>query len=142
MYNEIEIKLALGRIIKYISSRGYSVDFSSNAYYIVREESKVYAPKRYKSTIKCICALLHEAGHIDEPSSILLQARKSKKRDRAIIIEQEYFAWKNGLNIAQQLNICTDTLRKAYMQEWIAHWNSYLNLGENDPLDVLIDSYT
>lgn len=140
-FNYLEHQLALGRVIKFIASRGYSVSFSSNTYYVVKAEQTVYAPKRYKNSCTCICALLHEAGHIVLNSSILLQARYSNKRNKAVIIEQEYLAWSEGLNIAKHLYIATPAFTQFYIKEWISNWSSYIEIHKPATLDSLIAAY-
>lgn len=141
MFNEIEFKIALGRIEKYLTSRGYSVQYDSNSYYI-DDEYIVHAPKQYKyTTLKTICALLHEAGHTQQPDSILLYSAKSVKRNQAVVIEQEYLAWSKGLDIGYELNIMTDELRSLYIQEWIRHWTSYINLGFDPCFNQLVEPY-
>ena len=96
MYNPIEHQIALGRIEEFISSRGYSVKYDSTEYYVDWSDNTIHAPKRYKTNPKLICALLHEAGHIITPDSLLLHSKRSMKRNQAVVIEQEYLAWSNG----------------------------------------------
>ena len=141
MFNEIEFKIALGRIEKYLTSRGYSVQYDSNSYYI-DEDNIIHAPKQYKhTTLKTLCALLHEAGHTQQPDSILLTGSKTVKRNQAVVIEQEYLAWSKGLDIGYELNIMTDELRTLYIQEWIRHWTSYINLGFDPCFNQLAEPY-
>ena len=141
MYNPIEHQIALGRIEKFISSRGYSVKYDSNTYYVNWTECTIHAPKQYRNSPKLICALLHEAGHICTPDSLLLHARASTKRNQAVVIEQEYLAWSAGFRIAEELNIYTDSFIKVYTQEWISHWTSYVNLGLNPAFNSLAEPY-
>ena len=142
MFNSVEYKIALGRIEEYLTSRGYSVKYDSNSYYI-DEDYIIHAPKQYKyTTLKTICALLHEAGHTQVPDSILLLAAKSTKRNQAVVLEQEYLAWSKGLDIGYTLNIMTEELRSLYIQEWIRHWSSYINLGFDPCFNQLVTPYT
>ena len=141
MYNPIEHQIALGRIEKFISSRGYSVKYDSNTYYVNWTECTIHAPKQYRNSPKLICALLHEAGHICTPDSILLHTRASIKRNQAVVIEQEYLAWSTGVNIADELNIITESFIKYYTQEWISHWTSYVNLGFDPAFNSLAEPY-
>jgi len=73
-----------------------------------------------------ICGLLHEAGHAVQPSSVFTTLRRSKKRDVAIIIEQEYKAWESGWDIARVCNICTDSLHAEYIRSWMHSWSRYI----------------
>ena len=141
MYNPIEHQIALGRIEEFISSRGYSVKYDSTEYYVDWSDNTIHAPKRYRTNPKLICALLHEAGHIITPDSLLLHSKRSMKRNQAVVIEQEYLAWSNGINIADELNIMTESFIRVYTQEWIRHWTSYVNLGFDPAFNTLVEPY-
>ena len=141
MFNPIEHQIALGRIEEFISSRGYSVKYDSTSYFVNHEECTIHAPKQYKHTSKLICALLHEAGHIITPDSLLLHARATTKRNQAVVIEQEYLAWSAGFRIAEELNIYTEAFSRVYTQEWISHWGSYVNLGLDPAFNSLVEPY-
>ena len=73
-----------------------------------------------------IIGLLHEAGHTVQPRSQFNDMRKSIKRDKAIIIEQEYSAWVYGWTIAEELYIDTPVLYEAYKQSWLKYWTQYI----------------
>jgi hypothetical protein len=141
MFNEIEFKIALGRIEKFLTSRGYSVKYDSNSYYI--EESTVHAPRQYrdKHNTKLLCALLHEAGHTITPDSILFNTPRSKKRDCMIVLEQEYLAWMEGLNIARALRITTPELTNLYLKEWTRNWWSYIKHHHHVNFSILVEPY-
>ena len=142
MFNEIEFKLALGRIEKYLTSRGYSVKYDSNSYYI-DEEYIVHAPKQFRNKCnpKLLCALLHEAGHTTVPDSILFNTPRSKKRDCMIVLEQEYLAWMEGLNIARKLYIATPELTSLYLKEWTRNWWSYIEHHPHVNFSILVEPY-
>jgi hypothetical protein len=125
MFNDIEYKIALGRILKFITSRGYSVNLRSNSFAVIEEEQLVTAPHN-ASGVNLICSLLHEAGHIVQSKSNFSSLRKSIKRDKAIIYEQEYQAWFLGWQIAEELNIDSPELYITYRQSWLTHWSSYI----------------
>lgn len=125
MFNDIEYKIALGRILKFITSRGYSVNLRSNSFAVIEEEQLVTAPHN-ASGVNLICSLLHEAGHIVQSKSNFSSLRKSIKRDKAIIYEQEYQAWFLGWQIAEELYIDTSTLYTEYRKAWMKYWLSYI----------------
>lgn len=125
MYNEIECKIALGRVLKFITSRGYSVNLRSNSFAVIEEEQLVTAPHN-ASGLNLICSLLHEAGHIVQSKSNFSSLRKSMKRNKAIIYEQEYQAWYLGWQIAEELNIDTNSLYTEYRKLWMKYWLSYI----------------
>ena len=131
MYNEIEYKIALGRVLKFITSRGYSVNLRSNSFAVIEEEQLVTAPHN-ASGANLICSLLHEAGHTVQPRSQFNDLRKSIKRDKAIIIEQEYSAWVYGWTIAEELYIDTPVLNAAYKQSWLKYWTQYIEYITKD----------
>lgn len=141
MFNTIEFKIALGRIEKYLSSRGYSVEYDSNAYYVDTDTDSIHAPKQYMYTEKSLCALLHEAGHTQCPNSELLSIYRHSKSDQAIVIEQEYLAWSKGLDIARELNIATREFTRVYKSEWIRHWTSYINIGMDPAFKIMAQPY-
>ncbi len=141
MYNIIERKIALGRIEKYLSSRGYSVKYNSNTYYINVNTSTIHARKQHKFSDKSLCALLHEAGHTQCYDSELLTIYRRSKVDQALVIEQEYCAWVKGLDIARELNIATPAFAKTYKFEWVKHWCSYINMGASPLFNTLAEPY-
>jgi hypothetical protein len=141
MFNTIEHQIALGRIEKYLTSRGYSVKYDSNSYYIDTEQDTIHAPKQYIHTEKLLCALLHEAGHTQCPDSELLTIYRHSKSDQALVIEQEYQAWSIGLDIARELNIATPAFTRVYKSEWIKHWTSYINIGMDPAFKIMAEPY-
>ena len=116
----------LSKIVKYLESRGFTVKLDSNAFGYYGEEDLITCAKRSQGTPEFICALLHEAGHSEQPHSEFIDLKKSKKRDQAIIIEMEYTAWYYGLEIAKELDILSTDLESIYRSEWLKHWNSYI----------------
>lgn len=141
MFNPIDFKIALGRIERYLTSRGYSVEYDSNSYYIDTETDVIHAPKQYINTEKLLCALLHEAGHTQCPDSELLSIYRHSKSDQALVIEQEYQAWSIGLDIARELNIATPTFTRVYKSEWIKHWTAYINIGMDPAFKIMAEPY-
>ena len=141
MFNTIDFKIALGRIEKYLSSRGYSVEYDSNTYYVDTDSDSIHAPKQYMYTEKSLCALLHEAGHTQCPDSELLSIYRHSKSDQALVIEQEYLAWSKGLDIARELNIATREFTRIYKSEWIRHWTSYINIGMDPAFKIMAQPY-
>ena len=142
MYNPIEFKIALGRIEEYLTSRGYSVKYDSNSYYI-DDECTVHAPKRYRNerNSKLLCALLHEAGHTNCADSILFNVARSRKRDVSIVLEQEYLAWAEGIQIARKLRIDTPELLTLYYKEWVRNWWSYIDNHQHVNFSQLAEPY-
>jgi len=141
MYNIIERKIALGRIEEYLTSRGYSVKYDSNTYYLDQDTNTIHALKQYKYTNKSLCAILHEAGHTQCPDSELLSIYRRSKVDQALVIEQEYRAWDKGLTIARELHISTPAFVKIYKFEWVKHWCSYINMGASPLFETLAEPY-
>ncbi len=141
MYNIIERKIALGRIEEYLTSRGYSVKYDSNTYYLDQDTNTIHALKQYKYTNKALCAILHEAGHTQCPDSELLSIYRRSKVDQALVIEQEYRAWDKGLSIARELHISTPAFVKIYKFEWVKHWCSYINMGASPLFETLAEPY-
>ena len=141
MYNIIERKIALGRIEEYLTSRGYSVKYDSNTYYLDQDTNTIHALKQYKYTNKALCAILHEAGHTQCPDSELLSIYRRSKVDQALVIEQEYRAWDKGLSIARELHIATSAFVKIYKFEWVKHWCSYINMGASSLFETLAEPY-
>ena len=141
MFNTIDFKIALGRIEKYLSSRGYSVEYDSNTYYVDTDTDSIHAPKQYMYTEKSLCALLHEAGHTQCSDSELLSIYRHSKSDQALVIEQEYLAWSKGLDIARELNIATREFTRIYKSEWIRHWTSYINIGLDPAFRTMAQPY-
>jgi hypothetical protein len=141
MYNIIERKIALGRIEEYLTSRGYSVKYDSNTYYLDADTNTIHALKQYKYTNKSLCAILHEAGHTQCPDSELLSIYRRSKVDQALVIEQEYRAWDKGLSIARELHISTPAFVKIYKFEWVTHWCSYINMGASPLFETLAEPY-
>ena len=133
MYNIIERKIALGRIEEYLTSRGYSVEYDSNTYYLDTDSNTIHAPKQYKYTTKSLCALL--------PDSELLTIYRRSKVDQALVIEQEYRAWDKGLSIARELRIASREFVQIYKFEWVKHWCSYINMGASPLFDTLAEPY-
>lgn len=141
MFNPIEFKIALGRIEKYLTSRGYSVKYDSNSYYLDMNTDTIHAPKQYKHTEKLLCALLHEAGHTQCTDSELLTIYRHSKSDQALVIEQEYQAWSKGLDIARELNIATPAFTRMYKSQWVKHWCSYINMNILPAFQTLAEPY-
>lgn len=141
MFNTIDFKIALGRIEMYLTSRGYSVEYDSNSYYIDTDTDTIHAPKQYMHTEKLLCALLHEAGHTQCPDSELLSIYRHSKSDQALVIEQEYQAWSIGLDIARELNIATPAFTRIYKSEWIKHWTAYINIGMDPAFKIMAEPY-
>jgi len=141
MYNIIERKIALGRIEEYLTSRGYSVKYDSNTYYLDQDTNTIHALKQYKYTNKSLCAILHEVGHTQCPDSELLSIYRRSKVDQALVIEQEYRAWDKGLSIARELHISTPAFVKIYKFEWVKHWCSYINMGASPLFETLAEPY-
>lgn len=137
MYNEVEYKIALGRVVKFITSRGYTVNLRSTSFGVIEEEQLVTAPHN-ASGVNLICSLLHEAGHIVQNKSNFSQLRNTIKRNKAIILEQEYTAWSDGYKIAEELYIDSPELYIAYRQSWLTHWSSYINAVNTEPQSRVI----
>jgi len=125
MYNPVEYKIALGRVVKFITSRGYTVNLKSNSFYLIEEDRIVAAPHN-ASGYNMICSLLHEAGHIVQSTTEFKLLRSTLKRNKAIILEQEYQAWMHGWNISIELNLNTPELYIYYRKSWLAHWSTYI----------------
>ena len=136
---------ALSKIVNYLESRGYTVKLNSNTFGYYEEEQLITAPTSAQGTINMIIGLLHEAGHSEQSDSSFLTLRKSIKRDKAIIAEQEYTAWYHGYTIAEELNITTKELYTEYRKAWLLYWTQYIErlYKDNDTqlLKEIIEAY-
>lgn len=125
MTEEQHIK-ALSKIVNYLETRGFTVKLNSNTFGYYEEEQLITAPTRAQGTVNMIIGLLHEAGHTEQSASSFSQLRKSIKRDKAIIAEQEYTAWYYGWQIAEELHITTKELQTQYRKSWLLYWTQYI----------------
>jgi len=117
---------ALTQIVNYLETRGFTVKLNSNTFGYYEEEQLITAPTRAQGTIGLIIGLLHEAGHTEQSASSFADLRKSFKRDKAIIAEQEYTAWFHGWSIAEELNITSKELYTQYRKSWLLYWTQYI----------------
>lgn len=124
--NSKEYTIALNRILEYLESRGFDVQLDSNSFGVYMDEQRITCSSRAQGTYLMIASLLHEAGHVVQPKSSFSSLRKSKKRDQAIVVEQEYTAWKLGWEIAQELDIDTSTLYQEYHKAFLTYWTQYI----------------
>jgi hypothetical protein len=124
--SEAEYNHALDQIVNYLTVRGIECNLHSNTFAYYPEDDRITCASNSHGTISMICGLLHEAGHAVQPSSVFTTLRRSKKRDVAIIIEQEYKAWESGWDIARVCNICTDSLHAEYIRSWMYSWSRYI----------------
>ena len=124
--NPLIYKVSLGRVVHYLESQGYEVKLNSNSFGFFEEDALITAPTKAHGTDSMIIGLLHEAGHTVQPRSQFNDMHKSLKRDKAIIIEQEYSAWVYGWTIAEELHIDTPVLEQAYKQSWLKYWTQYI----------------
>lgn len=140
-----QLDKAVARVVSYLKSRGVSVNLNSNSFGYYSEEDLITTPSSSQYSISLLIGLLHEAGHSQQPESPFKCLRKSKKRNKCIIIEQEYTAWQIGLSIAHELDIVTKELYKEYMKAWVNYWTTYcIAVYKNDDpvyIERLIESY-
>ena len=140
-----QYETALARIVKYLKGRGVTVNLNSNAFGYYEEEQLITTPTKAQGTIGMIVGLLHEAGHDKQQQSTFLPLRKSKKRDKAIVTEQEYTAWVEGWSIASQLKIAHEELYITYRKSWLLYWTQYIErlykVDDAGQLNHIIDSY-
>jgi hypothetical protein len=140
-----QYETALARIVKYLKGRGVTVNLNSNAFGYYEEEQLITTPTKAQGTIGMIVGLLHEAGHTKQQQSTFLPLRKSKKRDKAIVTEQEYTAWVEGWSIANQLKIAQEELYITYRKSWLLYWTQYIErlykVNDVGQLNHIIDSY-
>ena len=142
---EKQYEKALARIVNYLEGRGYTVKLNSNTFGYYEEDQLITAPTGAQGTIGLIIGLLHEAGHSEQSDSSFLNMRKSIKRDKAIVTEQEYTAWFHGWSIAEALKITTKELFTEYRKSWLLYWTQYIErLYKDDDramLNKIIDAY-
>jgi hypothetical protein len=142
---EKQYEKALARIVNYLEGRGYTVKLNSNTFGYYEEDQLITAPTGAQGTIGLIIGLLHEAGHSEQSDSSFLNMRKSIKRDKAIVTEQEYTAWFHGWTIAEELKITTKELYTEYRKSWLLYWTQYIErlYKDNDRnlLEEIIDAY-
>jgi len=139
MTEEQHIK-ALSKIVNYLETRGFTVKLNSNTFGYYEEEQLITAPTRAQGTVNMIIGLLHEAGHTEQSASSFSQLRKSIKRDKAIIAEQEYTAWYYGWQIAEELHITTKELQTQYRKSWLLYWTQYIERLYKDEDHAWCDS--
>ena len=131
---------ALSQIVNYLETRGFTVKLNSNTFGYYEEEQLITAPTRAQGTINLIIGLLHEAGHAEQSASSFANLRKSIKRDKAIIAEQEYTAWFHGWSIAEELNISSKELYIQYRKSWLLYWTQYIERLYKDDDRVILSS--
>ena len=131
---------ALSKIVAYLKSRGYTVKLNSNSFGFYKEEQLITAPTGAQGTIGLIIGLLHEAGHAEQSESSFIAMRKSIKRDKAIVTEQEYTAWFHGWSIAEELNISSKELFTQYRKSWLLYWTQYIERLYKDDDRVILSS--
>ena len=131
---------ALSKIVTYLKSRGYTVKLNSNSFGYYKEEQLITAPTGAQGTIGLIIGLLHEAGHAEQSESSFIAMRKSIKRDKAIVTEQEYTAWFHGWQIAEELNITSKELFTQYRKSWLLYWTQYIERLYKDDDRVILSS--
>ena len=124
--NPKEYFIALNRILEYLDARGFDVQLDSNSFGVYMDEQRITCSSRAQGTYLMIISLLHEAGHVIQDRSTFINLRKSKKRDQAIVVEQEYTAWKLGWEIAQELNIDSTILYREYNKAFLTYWTQYI----------------
>lgn len=130
--SEAEYNHALDQIVKYLTVRGIECNLHSNTFAYYPDDDRITCAVNAQGTYSMICGLLHEAGHAIQSRSQFTKLRKSRKRNIAIIIEQEYKAWESGWIIAQQLSICTEALYTEYLRSWMNSWTRYIEqISEN-----------
>jgi len=113
------------KVIAHLSDIGIEVKLNSNVYCFDRDEEIIYCA--YNSDpIITLCSLLHEAGHALQSKSTFAELRSSIYRDKSIIAEQEYSAWREGLELANKLLITTPELETRYKKLWMKCWSNYL----------------
>jgi hypothetical protein len=135
-----QYKVALSKIVNYLTTRGYTVNLKSNTFGFFFEEDLIVCPAQSKG-LSMLSGLLHEAGHAVQSDSVFAGLRKTNKRNKAIIAELEYTAWFHGWSIAEELDICTNELWLYYRQQWLTYWSEYIERVYEKPTDKLyIDS--
>lgn len=123
---------AINKVCKHLKQLGIEVNLNSNTYCFDRDESTIYCAYNSDAIIT-LCSLLHEAGHALQSSSTFELLRSSLYRDKAIIAEQEYTAWKEGWALAQQLNLNCSHIELTYKKIWMKCWMQYItNLSHSD----------
>lgn len=118
-------KRAINKVVKYINALGVEVNLNSRAWYFDREEEVICGAKNSNELIT-LCSLLHEAGHIVQTQSTFECFKSTTLRNKAIILEQEYTAWKEGWSIAESLNITDSSFKRVYRKLWMSCWMSYV----------------
>ena len=145
-YN-MNCKTKIQKVVSRINSLGIEVNLQSNTYGYYQDEELITA-RWNGAELDVLCSLLHELGHVIQSESHFSKLRKSFKRDRAIIAEQEYKAWELGWQEAVALNITTPELEVYYNRLWMKCWSGYLSTlysartNEQDRvIEYLIDTY-
>lgn len=120
------IQSDIQRVVDYIESLSIQCNLNSNTYGYYPASKRITAPKRYNNTIKQLCSLLHEAGHVIQTTSPAFNSKsRSVKLARCIILEQEIQAWLTGWNIARAIQIDLTTIETSYWSLYIESIDSY-----------------
>jgi hypothetical protein len=135
---EKQYGIALNKIVTYLETRGYTVKLNSNSFGYYEETQTITTPTNAQGTIGLIIGLLHEAGHTEQQPSSFIAMRKSIKRDKAIVTEQEYTAWYHGWQLAEELNITSKELYIEYRKSWLLYWTQYIKRLYKDDDRVLL----
>ena len=118
------IEQAIEMVEWYIEEEGYTLQ-SSNTWSVDRIDRIVYYPGNSKGKVKLI-SLLHELGHIVQPKSRFAKGRSSTF-NKALILEQEYSAWIEGEQIAEELMLIPKIITKEeYTEHFARYWSSYI----------------
>jgi len=140
-----EYDKAIASVVNYLTERGFTVNLKSNSYGYYPDDALITCPSIAAGTYNMLCGLLHEAGHTVQTPSTFTTLRKSKKRDQAIIAEQEYKAWIEGWTIASTIYIATPEFHQHYQQSFLQHWTAYIRTiyitATQDDIRALVDSY-
>lgn len=117
----------LEKLVKYAEKElGVLINLHSNSFCYDVETQTINCTSKLHGDLRFLCYLLHELGHHNQPDSVFhYLPRNGKKKIQCIVIEQEYFAWKIGWEIALFLEM--EDLWDTYIKEWMYSWHHYLN---------------
>lgn len=104
--DSIEHIPAWDKLVDRISRSGVAICYSGRHAEYDTDEDTIYIPKKYYRTVPGLVMLLHEAGHIDQPTApYIVKSKNDIAGMRQAIIWYENNAWDNALDIARALDI-------------------------------------
>lgn len=130
VYDLVESYLINSGFIKIIHSTSYHHEIEDDTGFHI-----LSIPSKSKYTATGIIGLLHEAGHAFCKKGPFNELPKTSYTNKAIILEREYEAWKEGRKILKKLKL--KSLDSEYCLQWSKCWNTYIEFISNSDHDMI-----